>query len=258
MSLKFFGKIRNRKNRVGKIIDIKFLAFLCLFTPLVARQMFDDDSYKPLTIMLDPAGDSQNAGRILHDTFERGVAIQCAQKIKDGLTSKYRNMNVVFSHQPGEIISELHNANFANRLATDLYLSLHFCVEKKGKPKLWLYQFSYGNDMPHTILDLSFYPYEKAYLFSYNQTADALKDMSQVFEQESCKNVLDFQGAFSLPFKPLIGVKGMAIGIEMGIDHSGDWYKLLDSLLNALEPVIMSLSNPKRDAVISNESYEVD
>lgn len=34
------------------------------------------------TLMIDPAGDAKHAGRVIEDSFERGITLQCAEKLK--------------------------------------------------------------------------------------------------------------------------------------------------------------------------------
>ncbi len=37
------------------------------------------------TIMIDPAGDAKHTGRLIGDTLERGISLQCAEQLKTAL-----------------------------------------------------------------------------------------------------------------------------------------------------------------------------
>jgi len=91
---------------------------------------------KEIIIMLDPAGDAQYAGRRIDDSFERGLTLRCAEQLKQRLEQLFPQIHVVLTRLPGETVQPLQNANFANRLSVDLYLSIHFYHETATKPEL--------------------------------------------------------------------------------------------------------------------------
>ena len=37
--------------------------------------------------MIDPSGDAKHTGRVIQDTFERGITLQCAEALKKELNS---------------------------------------------------------------------------------------------------------------------------------------------------------------------------
>ena len=78
------------------------------------------------SIMLDPAGDAKHTGRQIDDNLERGISLQFTEKLKQTLEKQHPEIHVVLSRFPGETIYHLQNANFANRLEVDFYLSIHF------------------------------------------------------------------------------------------------------------------------------------
>ena len=45
-----------------------------------------DATDNPFTIMIDPAGDAKHTGRLIQDTLERGISLQCAEELKKNLT----------------------------------------------------------------------------------------------------------------------------------------------------------------------------
>src|SRR3990172_8684717 len=79
---------------------------------------------RAFTIMLDPAGDAKNPGRKLDDSFERGITLQFSETLKQKLESLFPSIRVVLTRLPGETVQLLQNANFANRLDVNFYLSI--------------------------------------------------------------------------------------------------------------------------------------
>lgn len=121
---------KDRKNKT--IRSIKAL-LLCTFTTLYSS---------PFTLMLDPAGDAQYPGRIIEDCFERGITLQFVEQLQVIITERFPSVRVVLTRFPGETRQPLQNANFANRLDVDLYISIHCYPESKPKSQLYLYYFS--------------------------------------------------------------------------------------------------------------------
>src|SRR5579872_3367872 len=95
-----------------------------LFILLICAQIYPAD-HRKVTIMLDPAGDARETGRIIEDSLERAVTIQFAQQLRDVLTSQLPNSTVIITRTPGEELQPLQQANFANRLPVDLYLNIN-------------------------------------------------------------------------------------------------------------------------------------
>lgn len=202
------------------------------------------------SIMLDPAGDAKNTGRKLDDSFERGVTLQCAEKLKELLEKQHPHIRVVLTRFPGESLQPLQNANFANRLGTDLYVNINFYHETATKPNLFLYTFSYDEtpvsqslgagwfvaQMPPT----SFCAYDKAHLTSSATTKNWAQTMSKALDTDTYKRQFTLHGPFHLPFKPLIGIKAPAVAFEIGLKSKDDWTAYVNVLAEALNPIILA------------------
>lgn len=182
----------------------------------------------PFTLMLDPAGDAQHAGRQIDDCLERGITLQFAEKLKQELENKFDGMKVVFTRLPGEKLEPLEKANFANRLDVDFYLSINFYKETEIRPKMYLFTFSYNGDFITKKPDLYFYPYDKVHLINIDKTNDFSKKMKIALLDDKYKKMFDFEGIVSLPFKPLIGVKAPAVSFELGLIQKNDWINYID------------------------------
>ncbi len=190
------------------------------------------------SLMLDPAGDAKHTGRRLEDSFERGITLQCTEQLKKVLEKRHPNMRVVLTRFPGESLQPLQNANFANRLDVDFYLSIHFFQEKNIKPQLFLYHFSYNDDFITKVFDLCFYRYDQAHLFNMPTIKLWGNTIKNVLEKELYKKQFDVHSVFKLPFKPLIGIKAPAIALEAGLKYKDDWYIYIEPIADSISAII--------------------
>jgi len=197
---------------------------------------------KIFTIMLDPSGDAQNAGRQIDDNLERGVTLQFSQKLKEELEDRYGDIRVVLTRFPGETLQPLQNANFSNRLNVDFYLSIHFYKEYEVKPKVFLYTFSYNDEFITKRSQLYFYSYDQAHLINKDSTKKWANIIKNSFLKCEYKKIFDLEGLFKLPFKPLIGVKSPAIGIELGLRKKDDWINYLEAFISGIGAILETVN----------------
>jgi N-acetylmuramoyl-L-alanine amidase len=223
------------------------IIFLCTLTlQLFARRSYYSEP-KPnyrMTIMIDPTAHA----RIIDGCFEFGIALQCAEQLKQKLEEEYHQLRIVLTRRPGETVQPLQNANFANRLEVDFYLSIHFYQETDTKPKLSLYYFSSGNDLVTKTFDLCFYPYDQAYIFNKAQTDEWAHNMKQSLSQENYASLFEVKGPYAVPFKPLIGIKAPAIAIEASLKHVSDWKQYIDPIITSLRPIITTYQRKTDEA----------
>jgi len=199
-------------------------------------------SVLPFTLMLDPAGDAQHAGRQIEDCLERGITLQFAEKLKEEVERKH-GINVFITRVPGETLEPLQNANYANRLDVDFYLSVHFYKEKEVFPRMYLFTFSYRDDFAIKKPDLYFYPYDKAHLIHINKTQRIAEIIKNLFLEDAYKKKCKFEGIISLPFRPLVGIKAPALAIELGLKQKNDWKNYLDDFTTMISNVITQEKN---------------
>ncbi len=190
------------------------------------------------TLMLDPAGDAKHTGRKISDSLERGITLQFCEKLKQELETSYPQLRVVLTRFPGETVQPLQNANFANRLAVDCYVSIHFFQEQETKPQFFLYTFSYGNTFVTKISTLAFYPYDQAHLLNLEQTKKWSKQIENLLQSSAYKKMFQYKGMFNLPFRPLIGVKAPALAFEISLKDKSDWQLYIDPIMTSLKSII--------------------
>ena len=186
------------------------------------------------TLMLNPEGDAKNAGRMLNDSFERGITLQFCNELKKELEKRYKDLRVVLTRFPGETLEYLQNANFSNRLNADFYLSIHFFKENEVLPNLYIYYFVKEPFVVSTPLTLHFYPFDSAHLININKT---IKYAESFRDRLSKNSNFKTNKALGIPFKPLIGIVAPAIAIEAGIKDSGSFKEYLEPILEAIVAV---------------------
>ncbi len=193
-----------------------------------------------ISLMIEPAGDAQHAGRIIDDCFERGIALQCAESLKKQIEQTYPGVRIILSRFPGESLEQLQNANFANRLGVDLYISLHFYQESQAKHTITFYYFSYNNvtDFWHKRNDeLAFVPYDKAHFDSIGQSKSYATLFFDTFSKKEFNSLFDVREPIGIPFKPLIGIALPAIAIEASLKKKEDWKLYCKPIIDVFDKV---------------------
>ncbi len=196
---------------------------------------------KHYTVILDPAGDSQHIGRSIGDSFERGLTLQCAEKIKEIVESRVPHIKIVLTRTAGDMVYEWQNASLANRIG-DFFVNLNFYYTQETKPTVYLYQFSYGNDFVNQHYHWSqIYSYDQAYVIS-KHTTDVC---SQLFKKElfsvQWQSLFCVIGPYALPIKPLIGITIPAISIEAGLKDKHLWHNYSEPIACAIIAIIDEL-----------------
>lgn len=210
----------------------KFYLFICIMLPWNMMQCF--------TIMLNPAGDAQHTGRKLHDNFERGITIQYAQALKKILEQRHPHIRVILTRAPGETIAPLQHAHFANRLAVNLYLSIHFYQEHAVKPRIYMYSFSCGQEFLSVQKGLSFCPIDHAHIYNHAITRSWATQLKQALEAVDDHHQYEVKGAYHVPFKPLLGIQAPALALEIGLKDSDDWQLYVDAVADALGTLLQN------------------
>ena len=215
----------------------KTALYSVLFLINITFSSFINAHSQLFTIMLDPAGDAEYTGRKIDDCFERGLTLQCAEKLKKVLEERYPSVRIVLTRFPGETLQLLQNANFANRLDVDFYISIHFYEEHAIKPALYLYSFVFNTDLMIKPTEFAFYPYDKAYQLSHAVTRQCADLMSKQLIG-SYQHQFDVKGPYELPCSPLIGVKSPAIMCEIGLKTKDSWIDFVKPLADSIEIII--------------------
>jgi N-acetylmuramoyl-L-alanine amidase len=181
----------------------------------------------PITLMINPAGDAQHAGRVVGDCYERGLTLQFAEKLQK-IIQQNSPIRVVLSRFAGEVIEPLQVANFSNKLQADMFVSFHFYKTAKN-PVINIYYYSKGGFENQLTDGLFLCPLDDAYLFNLPKSQKLADDFYSY-----CKkfNFGSLEKPIGLPFAPLKGVVAPAIAVEIGLNKSDDWLNYIELINN--------------------------
>lgn len=219
------------KNSIHTIFLWNALFYICSLHASVHEQF---------TIMIDPAGDAKHTGRLIQDTLERGISLQCAEQLKMLLTQKFKNVRVILTRVPGETIQPLQNASFANRLGVDLYISLYFYHEAQAPGHVTLYHYIDNPivDFWHQPGQLALYQVNQAHVLNVKKTQTWGKIFLEILQNKSISKYFQPRGLFGIPFTPLVGIKAPAIAVEVGLKNKHDWQQIIDPLIIGISRII--------------------
>lgn len=187
-------------------------------------------------LMLDPAGDARQRGRMLCNGYERAETLKFAEAIKKRLSERWRG-EIVIARTLGEEKLPLQIPSFANRLNVDLLLHVSMYHQKKAsKPRATIYQLVFNAMLdfaPRSYQPLTFVPLEQAH-FANIHTTKHMGRLLQEFLQQNHAKLLDVKGPIGLPLKPLIGAVGPALLLEVGLHEDDQWETLVNPVVDGL------------------------
>ncbi len=196
----------------------------------------DIQEQSPLvTLLLVPAGDARNQGRSLEHQFESSSAHAYARSLKTAIEKINPVVRVLVSHKPGEIVQPFQVPTMANTLAVDLVITINCYRELGPKPALYLYQFSYGAEFISKLSECAWNSIDNAYLFAKATTGLWAAAFVNACKSDDYTSIFTVHGPYKLPFKPLIGIKVPALGLEMSILQDDDWTTLINPIVAACE-----------------------
>ena len=221
-------------------MSIKKIVTFFSIMPLVFASHVMQAKQDLFTIMIDPAGDAKHTGRLIQDTLERGISLQCAEELKKVIMQKHNNVRVVLTRVPGETLQPLQNASFANRLHVDLYLRIDFYQEQTAPAYVTLYHYLENPtvDYWYKPIELCFYQANQAHLMHLATTKKWGLEILRILQDKQISKHFEPHGLFGIPFQPLIGIQAPAIAVEVGLRNKQDWRNIIDPLVTAIERII--------------------
>jgi N-acetylmuramoyl-L-alanine amidase len=186
-------------------------------------------------VVLDPAGDAKRTGRRIGDSFERGLTLQCVEKIKEYIEAHAPHIKVVITRMPGDTVYDLQNASLANRINADLFVNLNFYYTQETKPTVYVYQFSYGNDFAvQQYQGLQLHSYDQAYLINKHVTDAICVLFKKQLSDAQWQSLFSVAAPGGLPIKPLIGIVAPSITLEAGLKHKELWHCYSEPIARAI------------------------
>ncbi|HXW85771.1 MAG TPA: N-acetylmuramoyl-L-alanine amidase [Candidatus Bathyarchaeia archaeon] len=202
------------------------LSFLCLF-------FFPAQAMQPHIIVLDPAGDSHNPGRVIEDTFERTIAWRCATYVQEQLTARNDTIAVFITRQSGDFSAPLQRAQYVNRIAAHAVVSLSF-YQATETADIFLYMYGNGDDFFPIINPLGWYTADQAHLLCAKEHG-ALAALFYTHFMQHCHTYASVHAPYKIPCTALFGMAVPACLIEIGLKKADDWQWYGDHLVAVLE-----------------------
>lgn len=187
-------------------------------------------------VMINPAGHAKDPGRTLINSNERAETFKCAEAMQRLLLDRL-NVRSVFTRAPGEELVHLQNASFANRLGSDLFLSIHLYKEERERPRVYIYHLVYDPVLDYTHRSrssLSFLALRHTNTVNITKTKHWAGRIKSIFTEANYQNQCDFYGPYGIPVKPLAGIISPALLIEIGINDDNKWIDVVDLIVRSL------------------------
>lgn len=200
----------------------------------------------PFTVILDPAGDAATTGRIIDTVLERGLTLECAQRLKETLNRTMPQARIFLSRLPGETVGDLQKASFADRLNPDLYLTLTFYREENDRPSIYCYYFTTqaacGHSTEYTELSpLILLPCDKAHLKNSAHSFSFARTLCGALTASLPSYTI--KGPVGIPFKPLTGITAPACALEIGFKNKDTWSILTEKIAQAIVGLVNNNSS---------------
>ncbi|MCB9493730.1 MAG: N-acetylmuramoyl-L-alanine amidase [Epsilonproteobacteria bacterium] len=197
-------------------------------------------------IIINPAGDGKKTGRELRHGYERAQTFKCAQKLKNQLLLQ-QNCKVLLTRNIGEEVVPWQNASFANRMLTDIFISIHITTHRKLKPCITFYQITFdphGDFIKRSFDSHSFMPVHQTHLGNTQATRSTLNSFCKFLRQGPHTKQFDCHGPYAIPFKPLVGIQApLTFGIELCLSYDEEWSIFIEPLVMALEQFLSSVEH---------------
>lgn len=193
--------------------------------------------------MLNPTKKGNQAERIIDNSFERHLSLSTLEKIKAKLEEQMPHLAIIIATIPQTMITDTtsqqeHIAHFANSLQVDLFLELSFYQDTHIKQQLYIYQFSYNNQLIARPSDFVFYRYDQSYLFNQKSSKKAGHFFEQTFLLPAYNNHFQTHSIVGFPSAALIGIICPAINIEIGIRKRQDALLCIEPIVEAITKLI--------------------
>ncbi|MEX0848940.1 MAG: N-acetylmuramoyl-L-alanine amidase [Candidatus Dependentiae bacterium] len=183
---------------------------------------------KKITLILDPAGDARNPGRLIGDNYERTYTSRIAHQLKEILEKKDNNIMVLFTRLPGEQNDQREKTRFANRCAPHLFINLCAYQSTHIKPQIYMYYYTNQTTTDNNCL----IPLENAY-----QSHSALTTIyaNKIYTSISpCTRICDAHAPKGIACIPLKGINAPALCIEIGCNSAHNLHNTISLISDAL------------------------
>jgi N-acetylmuramoyl-L-alanine amidase len=211
----------------------------------------------PISIIVSPAGDAMNAGRMIQDVTERGITLQCAEALKNVLRERLPRIPIIITRTAGETLEPLQEATLANRLKATLYIHLQAYYRKEAGTALHIYYMSYNNTTDHWPIrssKLELTPLRQSYRKEFKNTVSLCTALERNLKNLSYSTTQ----SLGIPSKSLMGIAIPALIIELGLSTSDDWSKLVQPLAQAISEALSHETQGTTSNTFSSKGHKPD
>ncbi len=213
-----------------------FLSLTIMQTPLLLSRTHQSRAKDKKVILIHPDGHPGQPGRKLFRGSEHTITKNIAEYLCEQLNQRSTCI-AVQTRTKAETFHTLQQASFANRLNTDLFISIHAYKEESMQPTITLYHL-----LCDPITDLSkrafdphaFVPVHMAHTKNIGSAQKISRLLAESLQHEKYSKKFQIAGPFGIPFKPLVGILAPAIAIEFGLGKEVNLSPLLDPIIDAL------------------------
>lgn len=199
---------------------------------------------REITLVLDPAGNNQFAGRDIGGCFERGLTLQCCQQLQQRIQSLMPHVRVLLTRHAGEHREPLQNAAFINRVNADLCISIHMYYAQHSAPHSYIYYYLHHpqTDFWHpgdTTLKLQ--PYHHAHTRWVTHNYHLAHALAHHLEA-TVGSHMAVGPVVGMPFTPLCGIQIPAVAFEVGLRTEDAWQAYIHQWTTSICNTIMHIT----------------
>ncbi len=197
--------------------------------------------HKPIVIMLDPAGDLRDSGRLIKDQYERTITIKYTQAIKQELEKGTSKFLILLSRIPGQQIEQIEKAQCANQLNIDLFIRFQVYQTEKLRPQMHF--FYYKAESWNHSTTTTFVPFEKAHIASSTKTDHFARHFKKSLSDNMFDRYYDLHDPIGIPCKSLKGIIAPGVCIEIGLKDPDHWSECVKPIAESLEKICLYLND---------------
>jgi len=217
------------------------MSFL-IYIPILTFSAFCQASH--ITCILAPAGDQNNHGTIIDDTYERTITLQWAYTLQTIFEEEAPNYKLIIGRKPGEVIAPLTYATNVNREQADLLIALNVHQQDALTPKLFLYHsYAEHSFKPAQQSIIAFTPLNSIHALHSEKSKEYALFLKKIMTDKTAN--LDIATPWELPLAISEGVNAPVLVIDIGIHAKDDWKQVVEPLTKALKDLFYTMRNQK-------------
>lgn len=185
------------------------------------------------TILFDVVGDAYSSGRIIQESFERGITLAYAEAVQKRCAQFNSDLSISIVNPAGSQYTQLEKAHKINCMHADLVISIH-CYQEQISPSLYIYHYGYEPLPTLNTNSLIWCPYNKAYTINFSKTQIYALELTHTLKSYETDVSFYVHGPFIIPLTPLVGIVTPALLLELGLITEKNWHNFVGIFADAL------------------------